>query len=173
MLFQTTLTESDILISNRSSVFDLQSNRSKGNYYKDKQNHGYKIQISLDANNLDISVSNFLTNYVSHIDAIFMAINGSYESGFLVVPEASTFPQLSSAQAVPRILQLHPYMKPTSSTHQQTRFNAASKIYQPIWNKAILPDKTELRSNPHQSENYVLQPSLIQTTSPNRHFQSL
>ena len=110
MLFQTTLTESDILISNRSSVFDLQINQSKRNFYKDKQNYAFKIQISFDANNLDISVSNCLTRYVSQIDAIFIAINGSYKSVFLVVPEASIFPKLNSAQSVPRILQLHPYM---------------------------------------------------------------
>ena len=85
----------------------------------------------------------------------FKATNGSYESGFLV-PEASTFPQ-------PK---LHPYMQPTFSMHQQTRINAASIASGPSCNNAFLPDNREQRSNPHQSANYFLQPSLIQTISP-------
>ena len=73
-----------------------------------------------------------------------------------LVPEASTFPQ-------PK---LHPYMQPTFSMHQQTRINAASIASGPSCNNAFLPDNREQRSNPHQSANYFLQPSLIRTVPP-------
>ena len=50
--------------------------------------------------------------------------------------------------------------------HQQTRINAASIASGPSCNNAFLPDNREQRSNPHQSANYFLQPSLIRTISP-------
>ena len=105
------------------------------------------------------------SHQVSHINTTFMATNGSYESCFLVVREASTVPKSNSAQTVPRGLQLQPLMQPTFSMPHQTMINAASITSQPSWNNAILPDNREIRSNPHQSAKFFLQPSLIQNIS--------
>ena len=46
---------------------DLERYRSKPNYYKGNQNCGFNIQKSLDASNLDVSVSNFLKKITSII----------------------------------------------------------------------------------------------------------